>query len=402
MKIVTPPLRRFQQHCQRKNGWSDHYGALHSAAQYAGLEIPAQFEFNGFWQHGSFGSWSKRVPSTLVYNLEPAAFPFLVARVDEQLCLMEDGYKDVRAIGLPILYTPGLAPKRVPRSLLVVPTHTLLGATYPDRSVFEAYANEIAAIAGDFEHVVICVHPHCKTNGFWVNEFSSRGFPIIYGAQTDDRNALLRMRTLFEQFEYVTTNGWGSHIPYALAYGAKVSLHGPEPALRAENLLKDGTWRKNLEALRKASSPEVFAERRQFLERFSRCPGEGIADIEVGRYALGWANKLAPEQMRALLLELLGPTPKPMAQVSLDLEHAFLADCPHDAAPGRGSEPLRPCGVVGSTQPGGASRAGGRPCSTQGRGRLGNSVPVGFGTKTRLGGRAATPRPALPKWWTYR
>ncbi len=38
---------------------------------------------------------------------------------------------------------------------------------------------------------------------------------------------LRRLRRLFGRFEFVTTNGFGSHIAYAAAAGAKVSVFGP-------------------------------------------------------------------------------------------------------------------------------------------------------------------------------
>jgi hypothetical protein len=310
MNVTLPAVWTFPQQGTHANGWGDHYGALHVAADYAGLELPAVFTMRGFWQHGVSETWAKRVPSTLVYNLEISATPpFLVARADEVECLRRAGYDGARAIGLPMLYLRQPPRPRTPRSLLIVPTHTLVGDFYPERSEFEAYANEMAAVAKDFDHVVVCIHPNCRKNGLWITEFASRGIQIVYGAQTNDRNALVRMKGLFEQFECVTTNGWGSHVPYALACGAKVSIYGTEPVVRAENLLKDGTWIKNVEALTKMFSREVQMEKLAYIRRFQVKPTKGVLDVQLGQWFLGESHRLSPAEMRSLLCDLITPTP---------------------------------------------------------------------------------------------
>jgi len=182
-----------------------------------------------------------------------------------------------------------------------MPTHTLSGAQVPDRTAFEQYADEIKAIAGNFDRVTICIHPSCRTNGLWVKEFTARGFEIVYGAQNTDLNALGRMRALFEQFETITTNGWGSHVAYALAFGAKVAIHGTQPKRTEADYLRDATWAADPAALKKWLSDETTSRERAFLAPYYQTPMQAVADVEAGRALIGWGHRVSPEQMGQLL-----------------------------------------------------------------------------------------------------
>jgi predicted O-linked N-acetylglucosamine transferase (SPINDLY family) len=231
-----------------------------------------------------------------------------VARQDQADYLRSHGYKGAQAIGLPILYTNPTQLARIPASLLVVPTHTLPGATFSDRRPFEQYADAIQAAASHFERVVVCVHPSCASNGLWITEFKARNIEIVSGARAMDRHALKRMRALFEQFEYVTTNGWGSHIPYALAFGAKVSIFGPaisRPEDDDKNAKNDVAWATNPDAWTAFSSSTVKVKQRQFLDRLYQEPHKGVYDPAWGEWFLGASHKLSPEEMCKMFTELV-------------------------------------------------------------------------------------------------
>jgi hypothetical protein len=314
MQVNLTPPRAFRQYCRHENGWSDHYGALQVAAAYSGLVVPPRYVIQGIWQHGVFGPWQHFHPTILVYNAPGAAGrPVYVTREDEAILLRQQGFKQVRAIGLPILYVPEPTVERIPGSLLVVPTHSLSGDKHVDQGAFERYADSIREVAGRFSHVVACIHPNCRRNGLWVKEFTERGIEIIYGAETGDANALLRMRTLFAQFESVTTNEWGSHVAYALAFGARVSIAGQpitaDPSMHA----RDEMWKNDPAAMQQAFSPEVAQARRKFLERFYVPPTDGVADVEFGRWFIGAAHQLPPVEMAAVLKTLITPEPRALA-----------------------------------------------------------------------------------------
>ncbi|MCX6938742.1 MAG: glycosyltransferase [Verrucomicrobia bacterium] len=190
-----------------------------------------------------------------------------------------------------------------------MPGHTLRGFEFPDRKAFMRYAEEIKSIAAFFDRVVVCVHPACRHNGLWVSEFSSLGFEIIYGAETHDANALPRMRALFEQFEAITTNGWGSQVAYALAFGAKVAIWGTMPDIGEKNYLLDTTWAANRASLKAALSAETKAREQAFLAKFLVPPQAAVADKALGEWLIGAENRISPGEMRELLGELIDPDP---------------------------------------------------------------------------------------------
>jgi hypothetical protein len=306
--LQLPPSKPFRQFCTVENAWSDHYGGLHLAAAHAGQPLGLTYAINGIWHHGCHGPWMDFAPGLLCGNAPNAKNrPVFVARTDLAELLRSHEYRQVRVIGLPMVYTPRLPVQRRAGSLLVVPTHTLIGDRFPDRSVFETYAAEIAANTAHFARVVICVHPSCRKNGLWVDEFGRRGFEIVYGAQTNDANALLRMRALFEQFETVTTNGWGSHVAYALAFGARVSIFGSQPVRAREDFLRDSAWAADPQALQRALSGETAARERAFLAEFYRDPRDAVANTECGRWLIGVEHKLSPAEMKEILPLLVTP-----------------------------------------------------------------------------------------------
>lgn len=309
MEIQLPPHALFQQFCRHENGWSDHYGAVQVAAAYAGIACPTHYRLNGIWQHGVFGPWNDVAPDSLCYNVaEARKRPVFVARPDQAELLKRQGYSAVRAIGMPIVYTPAPTVSRSPGSLLVVPTHTLVGDAFTDRAPFENYADEIVGIAHHFRQVVICVHPNCQKNGLWVDEFSRRGFKIVYGTLTNDAHALSRMRMMFAQFESVTTNGWGSHVAYALAFGAKVSICGKQPQRAAADYLRDQAWAANPSALQAMLAPETLAREREFLKAFYQSPEHGVADVATGRWLIGADQRLPAKEMAKVWDVLVTPT----------------------------------------------------------------------------------------------
>ena len=310
MNLQTHPVQTVQLINHSDNGWSDNYSAFRIAAKYAGLEISEPYSIRGVWVHGCDGPWYATTPKMWIYGASfTRSLPVYTAREDQAEQLKADGYGHARAISLPILYAPASGLPRVPRSLLVMPCHTLNGARPADRSLYLAYANEIKAVAGRFDRVVACVHPNCKKNGLWVQEFTSVGIEVIYGAQPDDLNSLPRMRSLFEQFETVTTNDWGSHVAYALTFGCKVSIYGTFPMPTLADFMLDSSWRNNPIGLQQALSSESVNAKWDFLKKLRVLPTDAVADQDMGDYLVGANSKISPDEMREVLRLLIDPKP---------------------------------------------------------------------------------------------
>lgn len=304
--LMLPAVREYRTAASLANGWSDQYGAIDQLAQYAGFSLGERYTLNAIWQHGCNPPWYDYSPDLLTNNTPNAReLPVLVARREQEELLRKNGFARARAIGLPIIYVADEPVQRMPRSLLVMPTHTLAGEKVGDRQAFEKYADEIKAIAGEFDRVTICIHPSCRKNGLWVDEFSARGFEIVYGALANDLNALPRMRRLFESFETITTNGWGSHIAYALAFGAKVAIHGTKPVRDESNYLRDTAWAADPQALKTFLSEEIAEQERKFLAKFYALPTAGVGDVALGRWLVGADCRLSPEAAHELLAEVV-------------------------------------------------------------------------------------------------
>jgi hypothetical protein len=277
---------------------SSYYGALAVAANYCGIDCRRE-NIRGFWQHGWVTSQLQLDPAMVTLGLgDSDADHHWVARQDEAHYLRRCGFKNVSAIGLPIVYLPQQETKRRPGSLLVMPAHSLDYTTHDWK--FAEYADEIARIKDRFSRIVICVHPSCWKRGYWVDAFQQRGFEVVQGARSDDLNALERIHRLLSSFESVTTNCVGSHIVYAAYLGARVSVFGPYAKFNAEDFAHTDFYVKHPSALEPTLRITSEAEmRRQYPELFCH-PLEAQQRIEWGRREVGYDNKVSPRKMRSL------------------------------------------------------------------------------------------------------
>jgi hypothetical protein len=275
------------------------YGATHVAAAYCGFKYPPGGH-RGIWKHGWHPKYSQLHPSMVIGDMRDGrSQPHWVARVDEEVYLRSQGYKNVKAIGLPIIYLPGSQSARRSKSLLVMPAHSADYTTL--NSNFEEYADAIASIRSSFSEVLVCLHPSCWRNGYWVDAFRKLGFTVIKGAFIEDRNALDRMSRLFLSFEYVTTNILGSHVAYAAYFGAKVSIFGSYVEYTGQELANDPFFREKpylLEPAIRLSSEQVA--RQYYPELFCR-PLDATQRLEWGHFEVGSNDKVTPEEMRYLI-----------------------------------------------------------------------------------------------------
>ncbi|MBF0185536.1 MAG: hypothetical protein HQM06_14280 [Magnetococcales bacterium] len=168
--------------------------------------------------------------------------PYLVAVKEYEALLQANGYPDTRAVGLPFVYVdPNPESIRIPGSLLVMPTHVLIGMDA--RSDEREYLEYIRSIAHRFSRVVFCVNLSCVVNNMWIENIEKYGFDYVLGAGLMDLNALIRMRRIFDSFEYMTSNGIGSHVVYAGLCGVKVSLSGPLDYFHPELFRNEPEWK---------------------------------------------------------------------------------------------------------------------------------------------------------------
>lgn len=203
------------------------YGAQMIAAKYCGLSTPPWCA-EGEWQHGWIAK-ERNIHPEAVVGYDGLSFfrrekvKFFVAREDQEIYLRSCGYKYVFAIGLPIIYLADNKLDRLAGSLLVMPIHSLQGTG--EQWDDDEYVEYITSISAHFSKIVICIHSSCMLKGNW-HAFIKAGFEVVDGADVKDANSLQRMANLFAQFEYVTSNEFGSQVAYASYFGCKVSVFG--------------------------------------------------------------------------------------------------------------------------------------------------------------------------------
>jgi hypothetical protein len=294
-KRLPPPCEFALRTWEEAHG-GDYYGALKVAAQYCGLST-VPHHFPGVWQHGMIPPWHRFRPEIVVFDAARSQRCY-VTRRDEAEFLRAGGYLKAQAIGLPLIYTKHSGFERIPGSLLVMPTHTLASDVLLPSC--NQYVEEIASISSRFSRVVACVSAYCISKNHWVPDFAKRGIPIVQGAGIADANSLERMRALFDSFEYVTTDSYGSHAFYALYCGAKVSIWGTGTAASRENVLRDGGWSPYPDAVDQLFSAETERNAEAYLAPLRVEPWKASQNIELGREMLGFNNKLSPEEMRTM------------------------------------------------------------------------------------------------------
>jgi glycosyltransferase involved in cell wall biosynthesis len=205
------------------------------------------------------------------------------------------------AIGLPFVYLPEVDVARIPGSLLVAPIHSGKGIPFDvDIDAIGDYVNYIKSIEHHFSKVIVIQHKGDLVNAQWFEQFDRVGIECITGADNEDANALLRIKMLFSQFDFVTTNGWGSHVAYALACGAKVSIVGAAPGHSIDAYLKDVGYGKDVGLIEEVLSIQTQEDEKRFLEKMYVSPENGVIDISLGEWFVGVENKKTPLELSTL------------------------------------------------------------------------------------------------------
>jgi hypothetical protein len=272
------------------------YGAGFIAAKYCRLRHRPE-TIEGYWEHGWL-SHHRLVDPRVAFGAidqEKHGGTCWVGTTTIANYLNDHGYR-ARAIGLPIAYLEPKLYERKKNSLLVMPAHSLDYTQHEWR--FEEYVDAILSIRSEFEFVVACIHPSCIKHGYWVKEFEKAEIPIIAGANANDLNALERVRALMSQFEFVTTNTYGSLLAYGSAFGAKVSIFGPYCGYRLDDYVNTGFYQDQPGLVEKVVHLLNETEMtREYPDLFCH-PREAKERVEWGLEQIGFNNRISPSEMR--------------------------------------------------------------------------------------------------------
>ena len=214
-----PKITRIKIEC----GEIDLYGVRHTIAEKAGLKSTPKTKTR--WYHG-WNALPLNDPKLLVTcgNFsELKNFTYLTNTQPEADLLSRNGFKNATAVGSNFLYAkPHSLPSRIPKSVLVVPTHSTSSCAN-SFNIPQNVENIINQIEHSPETMACCVGGN-DTLSLDNDIFSNLTFPSVTGAWTLDKNSLKRMWMIFSAFETIITDAIGSHIAYALACGTKVKI----------------------------------------------------------------------------------------------------------------------------------------------------------------------------------
>lgn len=288
MKLNFPSV-----HIQKLYGEFDFYGANNVLSKYLNVKFIDKKKYNIAYTHGWKPDYFLNSDPRIIYShsfLKKNHLIF-VARESIKKYLISQGYTNVHSIGMPVVYLPEKKYRRIPNSLLIMPSHSL-DYTKHNHWKFKEYVEEIKKIKHHFKEVFICIHPSCIKKNYWVNEFKEAGFNnIITGIDIRDINALFRLKKMMESFEFVTTNGFGSHLAYAAFFGAKISIYGSYNEYKKEDFADDPYFINNPEILEK--SLELYSEnivKYNYSELFKE-PHMATTNTEWGKYEVGFYDK---------------------------------------------------------------------------------------------------------------
>jgi hypothetical protein len=133
-----------------------------------------------------------------------------------------------------------------------------------------------------------------------VESFRRRGISVFTTADQGDPNTLARLVKILSTFEYVTTNGVGSHIALAAYCGARVSVYGPFaefPPERMRAIYPVKMFPHLLEAACDLYSERALREHYPFL--FVE-PDRAPVRQEWGAYEVGEPWRVPPNELRGL------------------------------------------------------------------------------------------------------
>lgn len=223
-----------------------------------------------------------------------------VARLDEAELLNQHGYENVDVVGLPFAYLSDHVEVRHAGSLLVMPPHGYQKGLTQER-LERDYVDYISSISGRFSRVVALIAAGDHWSGIWSHAFKRLDIDVLIGADPSDPQTLTRLKRIFSSFEFMTTNGFGSHIAYAASCGAKVSIAGPQPSVHPASIESSQVWQiypELRDLLAQISLPESLREPYPFLfvEPWNAKDVTAWARHEIGRQ-----HRLSPSDMKALL-----------------------------------------------------------------------------------------------------
>jgi hypothetical protein len=271
----------------------DYYGASHIIA--AGLGLPSAPTSRSSWVHGCD---LRPIPRAFfVPHFPNATQTHLVSNLAHQALWREHGYPLSVAVGCPFIYTEPSGAARIEGSTLLMPNHLLAESTGGMEQVI-AWLEEMAEKTRHVETVAVCIY---QGDVATLAPVAERLGLLWFSGAAHDTLSLPRIRAMFDHFEYVFTNGNGSHVPYAAWAGCKVALTPPYYRVELGHLDKHPRFVKYPDLLKNMASglPENLVQRFPFL--FPSAATEATCPREWAGEVLGADSKRPLPELARLL-----------------------------------------------------------------------------------------------------
>lgn len=271
----------------------DRYGFSYLLADLCKMNTPLRSFAN--WVHGWI--WDEHpTAESLHCSKLPHDVTIVVRNEMELLALKNEGFKCVLVGGLPFAYVKKQHKLRNQNALLAIPPHS----AEVDRISFQqkSYMDYLESLKLNYDGIYVSIH-YLDWDGAMYKAARKRGLNVIQGARPDDANCLIRMRSLFEAFEHVTSNVMGSHFIYALDSGCRFSFCGPMFNYNQDMIL-DRTNSKLQYSLKIMRLEQIYDPaylRQRFGRFFVELPNEGFTDKYYAESELGYEKLLLPNEI---------------------------------------------------------------------------------------------------------
>jgi hypothetical protein len=230
---------------------------------------------------------------------------FLVGRRDQELFLKSCGFESVKAIGLPFAYAMENQRGKVHReagSLLVMPVgHSTDEEQSRNWGADSEYIDYLSSLVPSFDKLQVVLNGSDIRLGR-AAPWERAGLVVLTGADYADGLSLSRLADLLGRFEFMSTNGVGSHVAYASASGCRVSIDGP--ASQPPNLPDFSIYQVRPELV--PLTQEVGRRNQRELDRkgFFCHPLASEVHEDWGLAEIGFSNLLAPRETAIVVRKL--------------------------------------------------------------------------------------------------
>ncbi|WP_108647142.1 hypothetical protein [Polynucleobacter rarus] len=275
----------------------DRYGFSNVLASRLGLRYaPRSF---ADWVHGWF--WWDSVNSEIMgFEKYRRDLSIVVQNEVHKNLLIQEGFTNVTAGGLPFSYVPQQHDLRNNNSLLAYPPHSAESEILTNNQ--EKYFDYLLSLKKDFESIYVSIH-YLDINKPIYHLALKMGLNVIQGANPADANSLLRVRFMLDKFKYVTSNCMGSHMLYALYSGCSFSFSGPFYSYEETIYLTNNNFHNHslnrIEHSLKVSN-ELYIKNK-FPQFFKDHPKNGLQNLDYAKEEIGEKYKLNPNEIKKAL-----------------------------------------------------------------------------------------------------